>query len=129
MHPTVFWAPTGHNHQGVNIAGTPHRGTSPHNVNAACNAAIGQHLVSALQQLTQSSPLSMRWATVFKQSMLPSHSISPQRLSWANTALMQPAHGCTVHLHKRIGHSPQATSSTARQSLCLNICRHSVSAP
>ena len=53
----------------------------------------------------------------------------PKRLSWANAALMQPAHGCTVHLHKRIGHSPQATSATAGQSLCLNICRHSVSAP
>jgi hypothetical protein len=58
--------------------------------------------VSTLQQLTQSLPLSVCWATA---------------LGWANTALMQWAHGCATHSHRQTGHSPSATSTTAGQSL------------
>ena len=58
--------------------------------------------VSTLQQLTQSLPLSVCWATA---------------LGWANTALMQWAHSCATHLHRQTGHSPSATSTTAGQSL------------
>jgi hypothetical protein len=43
----------------------------------------------------------------------------------ANAAHTQPVNDCAAHSHGRTGHSPPATSSTAVQSLRLNIFRHS----
>ena len=87
----------------------------------------GLQPVSTLQRLTQSSPLSAFWATALRWAMLPSCSIGPQRLSRANAALTQLAHGCAAHSHGQTGHSPPATSTPAGQSLLL--CWHLVLAP
>lgn len=47
-------------HQGVNIAGTQHRGTFPHRANTDCNATTGQH--TAAVHSAPTSP-SRRWVS------------------------------------------------------------------
>ena len=57
----------------------------------------GLQPVSTLQRLTQSSPLSTRWASVLRQATLSLRFTGPQHVSRANTALTQLAHGCAAH--------------------------------
>ena len=74
----------------------------------------GLQPVSSVQWLTQSSPLS-QCSDGLRCPCAPSaHS--------ANVATTYPAHSSVAHscLHRRTGHSPPPTSTTAGQSLRLN---------
>ena len=73
--------------QGVNIAGTPHRGTFPHRANTACNTtgltlpAIQPpvNIWSSTSQLSTVAHSVFTAVTVLRRATLPLCSISPQR--------------------------------------------------
>ena len=90
-------------HQGVNIASTPHQGTSPHLANAAHNEITGQHLVFNWSA-HYSSSLSLHHCQCVGPQCSdgltpPSRSTSPQHLSRANASLTQPVHSSAIPTH------------------------------